>query len=70
MSKRLSDIEQEINKVNVESNSLEYHKKLVKKYKNFEKINRSMINEMIDYIEIGEKDKNTLEQVIIIHWLF
>lgn len=69
-SKRLSDIEKEINKVNVESNSLEYHKKLVKKYKSFEKINRGMINEMIDYIEIGEKDKNTLEQVIIIHWLF
>lgn len=70
MTVTLSDVELEINKLNIELNDLEYYKKLVRKYKNCYKINRNMINEMVDYIEIGEKHKNTLEQKIIIHWYF
>ncbi|WDC83748.1 DUF4368 domain-containing protein [Caloramator sp. mosi_1] len=42
----------------------------VKMFLDFDKLTHDMVNELIDYIEIGEKDKRTNEQEIIIHWLF
>ena len=50
--------------------SAEYYKGVVEKYKNFSRLTHSMINELIDCIEIGEKNKKTLEQEIIIYWNF
>ena len=43
---------------------------IVKQYKDFNELTHSMVSEFIDYIEIGEKDKETREQKIKIHWLF
>jgi DNA invertase Pin-like site-specific DNA recombinase len=51
-------------------NDLSKYKQLVQKYKNFSELNPIMVNELIDYIEVGEKDANTKEQRIKIHWLF
>ncbi|MFN6992113.1 MAG: DUF4368 domain-containing protein [Fervidobacterium sp.] len=42
----------------------------VRSFLNFDRLTYDMVNELIDYIEIGEKDKRTNEQEIIIHWLF
>lgn len=40
----------------------------VQKYKDFEQLTPGMVNELIDYIEVGEKNKGTGEQKIVIHW--
>lgn len=42
----------------------------VRKYADFSKLTYEMVNDFIDYIEIGEKNKETREQEIIIHWDF
>ncbi len=34
------------------------------------KLTHTIVNDFIDYIEIGEKDKNTKQQEIVIHWNF
>ncbi len=51
-------------------NNLNKYIQLVQKYKNFFELNSIMVNKLIDYIEIGEKDVKTKEQRIKIHWLF
>jgi DNA invertase Pin-like site-specific DNA recombinase len=44
-------------------------KNIVSKYKNFKKLTHEIVNEFVNYIEIGEKDKSTKQQEIIIHWI-
>ena len=57
---------------NIESslNNINKYKELVKKYKNITELNSLMINELVDFIEIGEKNTINKEQRIKIHWLF
>jgi len=43
---------------------------IIERYKDFKELTPTMVNEFIEYIEIGEKDKLTDEQKIIIHWRF
>ena len=50
--------------------SIDDYKKVVKEYMNFSKLTYFMVNELVDYIEIGEKNKETLEQEVVIHWNF
>jgi site-specific DNA recombinase len=63
-------LEEELSKVKDKSKELENYKKIVQRYINFDKLSHVMVNELIDYIEIGEKDKETNDQKIKIHWLF
>lgn len=46
------------------------YKELVEKHRNFTEINSIMVNALVDYIEIGEKNIKTKEQRIKIHWHF
>lgn len=43
---------------------------IIEKYKNITELNYEIISTFIDYIEIGEKDKDTKNQEITIYWLF
>lgn len=42
----------------------------VRKYTDYSKLTYAIVNDFIDYIEIGEKNKETGQQEIIIHWNF
>lgn len=59
-----------IEDINNSANIVNKYRELVKKYKNFTELNSVMVNELIDYIEVGNKDSKTKEQLIKIHWLF
>ncbi len=43
---------------------------IVKRYTDYSKLTHEIVNDFIDYIEIGEKDKEAERQDIIIHWNF
>lgn len=42
----------------------------VRKYTDYSRLTYVIVNDFIDYIEIGEKNKETGQQEIIIHWNF
>ncbi|SHK14105.1 Site-specific DNA recombinase [Geosporobacter subterraneus DSM 17957] len=63
------NIEKEIENCKKRLENTEYWAGIIEKYKNPERLNHAMVNGLIDYIEIGEKDDNK-ERKIIIHWLF
>lgn len=65
-----SEIENTIAEIKRNSDDVERYIRLIEKYKSFEKLTHSVIDELIDYIEIGEKNKGTGEQKIKIHWNF
>ncbi|MCX7748827.1 MAG: recombinase family protein [Clostridia bacterium] len=67
---RKSKIEEEIKRLEVQSDSFENLINIVNKYRDFKELTRMMINELIGSIEVGERDKETGEQKIKIHWLF
>ena len=48
----------------------EQKEKIINHFKDFKELNYDIINSFIDYIEIGEKDKKTNSQDVIIHWNF
>lgn len=43
---------------------------VIKRHTDYSKLTHEIVNDFIDFIEIGEKDKETEEQEIIIHWNF
>lgn len=65
-----SKIENNIEEIKQSSNDVERYINLIEKYKSFKKLTHSVIDELIDYIEIGEKNKETGEQKIKIYWNF
>lgn len=68
MIKRKEDIERWMNELD-EKNKDNWID-IVKRYKDFKELTHTMIGELIDYIEIGEKNKETGEQKVRIHWFF
>ena len=68
--KRKEELEKRIYNLNEDSRNIDKWIGIVKRYKDFAELNHIIVNEFIDYIEIGEKDKDTREQKIKIHWLF
>lgn len=48
----------------------EQKEKIINHFKDFKELNYDIVNSFIDYIEIGEKDKKTKSQDVIIHWNF
>lgn len=48
----------------------EQKEKIIDHFKNFTELNYDIVNSFIDYIEIGEKNKKTKSQDVIIHWNF
>lgn len=43
---------------------------IIKEYREFKELTHTMVNEFIEYIEIGEKNRITGEQKVIVHWRF
>jgi len=70
LTKRKEDIEKRINEQNAKTEKKDKWIDIVKQYGDFKELTHTMISELIDYIEIGEKDKKTGEQRVKIHWLF
>lgn len=48
----------------------EQKEKTIDHFKNFTELNYDIVNSFIDYIEIGEKNKKSKSQDVIIHWNF
>lgn len=67
---REKELKSRINDLSKKSFSSDYYKKLIEEYKCSPDFLRSIANELIDYIEIGEKNKENLEQYISIFWNF
>ena len=43
---------------------------IINKFKDFKNLDYDIVNIFIDFIEIGEKDKQKNSQDIVIHWNF
>lgn len=43
---------------------------VIEKHRNFSELTRHMVNELINYIEIGEKEDASGKREMVIHWLF
>lgn len=43
---------------------------IVKRHINYSKLTHAVVNDFVDYIEIGEKDMDSRQQEITIHWNF
>ncbi len=67
--KRKVRLEEEVASLKLRFNSLGDVEGLLKKFADFEELTHEMVNEFIDYIEIGERTSKN-EQEIVIHWLF
>ena len=64
------EIEATIEELQQGNDEFERYMKLVEKYKSFDKLTHTMVNELIDFIEVGQKDKKSREQAIKIYWNF
>lgn len=62
-------LSQEIDSLDLDNTNQERKEDLVKKYSNFESLSHEIINEFIEYIEVGEKDKEG-NQEITLHYRF
>lgn len=65
-----AEIENTIGEIKKSSDDAERYTRLVDKYKSFKKLTHFVIDELIDYIEVGERNKETGEQKIKIYWNF
>ncbi|WP_026476255.1 recombinase family protein [Alkaliphilus transvaalensis] len=67
---RQEELSKHIEEIQNKINDIEAYRAIVNRYKNIDKLTPTIVNKFIDYIEIGEKDKETKERVIKIKWLF
>ncbi|MCC5909998.1 MAG: recombinase family protein [Clostridiaceae bacterium] len=70
LQERLKKMQQQVEGTKEKSKTVDRWFDTVRKYKNFKELSHMMVNELIEHIEIGEKDQETVEQKIIIHWKF
>ena len=72
--KELSKVENDLSNLkDKELNSKfikEQKEKVINDFRNFKKLNYDIVNNFIDYIEIGEKNKKTNSQDVVICWNF
>ncbi|MBV7271690.1 recombinase family protein [Clostridiaceae bacterium UIB06] len=64
------DINKKICEIENKLTSAESLIRKIDKYKKLSKLTHYIVNELIDCIEIGEKDKFTMEQEVRVHWNF
>ena len=48
----------------------EQKEKIINQFRIFKELNYDIVNSFINYIEIGEKDKQKNTQDVVIHWNF
>ncbi len=70
LKEKKKQTELEIEKLIQQSKSKRDIRKLVRTHMDYSELTHEIVNDFIDYIEIGEKNKETEEQDIIIHWNF
>lgn len=66
---RKKEIENKIQPLIDKNNAKDQWKETLLRYKNVDKLTHTMVNELIDYIEVGEKNEDG-ERIIRVHWLF
>lgn len=70
LTAKRKELTDELEKARNSINEVDKWVEVVRKYKSFEQLTPEMVNELIEYIAVGEKDRETEEQKIIIHWNF
>ncbi len=70
LNEKKKEAEQEIKRINHNISFQEDINNIVKRHTDYSVLTHSIVNDFIDYIEVGEKNKQTQEQEIIIHWNF
>lgn len=69
LTKRNDALRKELNDAQNRNNSNSNLDALIHKYANFKELTHEIVNEFIDFIEIGEKDCDNTQEVTI-HWCF
>lgn len=70
LKERLTELENKLEVLNDHDVLKEQLQGIIQKYEDFKELTYEMVQQLIDTIEIKEKNKKTEEQEIIIHWLF
>ena len=60
--------EKKLLKLNNEQKTLKSKRQILEKYINVTELSREMVDNLIDYIEVGQKDPETKKKTITIHW--
>lgn len=64
------EYELSIDKIKSKTNDTQKYLTVIKENKDFTELTHSIINRFVDYIEVGQKDKQSGNQFINIHWNF
>ena len=68
LEKLLKEKEKKLLELNNEQETLKSKRQILEKYINVTELSREMVDNLIDYIEVGQKDPETKKKTIIIHW--
>ena len=68
VEKLLIEKQSKLLEFNKDNDLLNSKKKLLEKYINVTELSREMVDNLIDYIEVGERDSITKKKKIEIHW--
>lgn len=68
LEKILNERKQKLQKIDNEQDALNNKKYILEKYTNVTELTREMVENLIDYIEVGAKDPETKKKPIEIHW--
>ncbi len=60
----------QLESIAAEKKSKRSAREIVKRHTDYSKLTHAIVNDFVDFIEIGEKDKNSGQQEITIHWNF
>lgn len=67
VSQRIEDLTKQLDELSAKKSNAETQQAVIEKYTHFTKLDRTIADEFIDYIEIGEVSQ-TCERDILIHW--
>ena len=70
LNEKRKELVNEIELQKIERKSKKNVTEIINKHTDYSVLTHSIVNDFIDYIEIGEKNKETQEQEIVIHWMF
>ncbi len=65
-----ADLEREIEYLELKIRSARSRKEVIEEYVNVEHLTRQMVEQLIDFIEVGKREKGSPEVPIVIHWNF
>ena len=68
LEKLLKEKEKKLLELSNEQETLKSKRQILEKYINVTELSREMVDNLIDYIEVGQKDPETKKKTIIIHW--